>query len=158
MADLPLELPFALELPDQAIDSDELPWVPFTDGGTFRPLRFDMVRGQWIEITRMTPQCRVSRHRHLGGQVLGFCLEGSWRYLERDWVAKPGTLIYEPPGDVHTLEAGPEGMTTLFVIEGSIQYLDDADAVVAQDDVLSIARMYYDHCRATGIAPRDLRF
>lgn len=151
------ELPFPIELPDRAIDAESLPWVPFTEGGDFRPLRFDLVTGGWVEITRMQPGAGVSRHRHVGS-VLGYCLEGSWRYLERDWVARPGTLIFEPPGDVHTLETGPEGMTTLFVINGSIQYLDDDDRLVGEDTVHSILMTYIEHCRHTGTEVLDLRY
>ena len=38
-------------------------------------------------------------------------MRGHWRYLEHDWVAKPGTFIYEPAGEAHTLvitEDSPE--------------------------------------------------
>jgi len=150
-------LPFPLELPDRAVDSESIPWVPFTEGGDFRPLRFDLVNGSWVEITRMRAGCSVSRHRHVGS-VLGFCLEGSWRYLERGWVARPGTLFFEPPGDVHTLETGPDGMTTLFVINGSIQYLDEHGALRGEDTVHSMLATYIAHCRATGAAVLDLRF
>jgi 2,4'-dihydroxyacetophenone dioxygenase len=151
------DLPFALELPDRAIDAESIPWVPFTEGGDFRPLRFDLVNGSWVEITRLKAGAAVTRHRHVGS-VLGFCLEGSWRYLERDWVARPGTLVFEPPGDVHTLETGPEGMTTLFVINGSIQYLDAEDQLIGEDTVHSMIGAYVAHCRAIGAEITDLRF
>jgi hypothetical protein len=75
-----------LGLSDRAIHSDELPWVPQGERAWFKPLRFDLTSGRW-----------VNRHRHTGGQVMGYCIEGSWRYLERDWVARSGTLVYEPP-------------------------------------------------------------
>jgi hypothetical protein len=73
-------------------------------------------------------------------------------------VARPGTLIFEPPGDVHTLETGPDGMTTLFVINGSIQYLDEHGALRGEDTVHSMLATYIAHCRATGAAVLDLRF
>jgi len=152
------DLPFALDLPDVAIHSDELPWIPITDRSESRFLRFDLAHGTWVEIFRMHPGSEVARHRHVGGPVLGYCLEGSWRYLERGWTARPGTLVYEPPGDVHTLVPGPEGMTTLFVISGSIQYLGPDDAIVAQDDVQAMARLYLEHCRLHGLEPVDLAF
>ena len=75
-----------LGLSDRAIHSDELPWVPQGERAWFKPLRFDLTSGRW-----------VNRHRHTGGQVMGYCIEGSWRYLEHDWVARSGTLVYEPP-------------------------------------------------------------
>ena len=154
-----MEAILALGLPDRAIDGNELPWVPQGEGVWFKPLRFDLATGRWINLLRVTPQGMVNRHRHAGGQVLGFVLRGSWRYLEREWVARPGTLIYEPPGDIHTLEVeGDEEMITLFVLEGVIQYLDDDDRVVRQDDVFAKLERYLAYCRAEGIAPAELCF
>ena len=149
----------AMGLPDQAIQSDELPWVPQGERVWFKPLRFDLARGQWINVLKVTGEGRVNRHRHTGGQVLGYCLQGSWRYLERDWVARPGTLVYEPPGDIHTLVVdGAEEMITLFVLEGSVQYLDDDDNLIQQDDVFSKLERYLSFCEQEGIEPRDLCF
>ena len=80
-------------VPDQAIQADELPWVPQGENVWFKPLRFDLTTGRWINLLKVTKQGKVNRHRHSGGQVLGFVIQGSWRYLERDWVARPGTLV-----------------------------------------------------------------
>jgi 2,4'-dihydroxyacetophenone dioxygenase len=146
-------------LPDQAIDSEAIPWVPQGDRVWFKPLRFDLANGRWVNLLRVTGQGRVNRHRHAGGQVLGFVMQGSWRYLERDWVARPGTFVYEPPGDIHTLVVeGEEEMLTLFLLEGVIQYLDDDDAIVSQDDVFTKMDRYLSYCRREGIEPLDLRF
>ena len=93
----------ALGIDDRAIGADDVPWVPQAENVWFKPLRFDFASGRWINVIRMVGEGVVNRHRHTGGQVIGYCLKGSWRYLEHDWVARPGTLIWEPPGDVHTL-------------------------------------------------------
>ncbi len=147
-------------LPDQAIQSDEIPWVPQGERVWFKPLRFDLTSGRWVNLIRMTGDGRVNRHRHTGGQVLGYCIQGSWRYLEREWVARPGTFIYEPPGDIHTLvlEDGNDEMITLFLIEGVVQYLDDEDNILYQDDVFSKMERYLRHCQEQGIEPKDLRY
>lgn len=50
----------------------------------------------------------------MGGSVIGFNLKWQWRYEERDWIAKPGTFIFEPPGDIHTLITEGEEVITLF--------------------------------------------
>jgi len=74
-------------------------------------------------------------------------------------VARPGTLVYEPPGDIHTLVVdGAEEMITLFILEGSVQYLDDDDNLIHQDDVFSKLERYLSFCEQEGIEPRDLRF
>jgi hypothetical protein len=147
-------------LPDQAIQSDELPWVPQGERVWFKPLRFDLTSGRWVNLIRMTGDGKVNRHRHTGGQVLGYCIRGSWRYLEREWIARPGTFVYEPPGDIHTLvlEDGNEEMITLFLLEGVVQYLDDEDNILYQDDVFSKLERYLRYCREQGIEPKDLRY
>jgi hypothetical protein len=128
-----LQTILSMALPDRAIDSDKIPWVPQGDRVWFKPLRFDLVNGRWINLLKVNGGGQVNRHRHSGGQVLGYCIEGSWRYLEREWIARPGTLVYEPPGDIHTLVVdGDEGMLTLFILEGVIQYLDDEDNIIYQ--------------------------
>jgi len=147
-------------LPDRATQSDELPWVPQTDRVWFKPLRFDLTNGRWINILKVTGGGRVNRHRHSGGQVLGFVMQGSWHYLERDWVARPGTFVYEPPGDIHTLVVDEDAgeMITLFLLEGVIQYLDDDDKIIYQDDVFTKLELYLKYCREQGIEPKDLRY
>jgi 2,4'-dihydroxyacetophenone dioxygenase len=149
-----------LGLPDQAIQSDELPWVPQGERVWFKPLRFDLATGRWINVLKVEGSGKVNRHRHTGGQVMGFCLEGSWHYLERDWVARPGTLVYEPPGDIHTLvvDEGVEEMQTLFILEGTVQYIDDNDDLIYQDDVFSKLERYLKFCDEQGIEPQDLRY
>jgi quercetin dioxygenase-like cupin family protein len=144
-------------LPDRAIQSDALPWVPQGDRVWFKPLRFDLTNGRWVNLLKVTGGGRVNRHRHSGGQVLGYVIQGSWRYLERDWVARPGTFVYEPPGDIHTLVVdGAEEMITLFLLEGVIQYLDDDDNLIYQDDVFTKLERYLNFCRQQGIEPLDL--
>jgi 2,4'-dihydroxyacetophenone dioxygenase len=67
------------------------------------------------------PGSMVGTHYHVG-TVHGYTMRGHWRYLEHDWVAKPGTYIYEPAGEAHTLvitEDSPEPMMTMFVVEAA---------------------------------------
>ncbi|MBI1881335.1 MAG: 2,4'-dihydroxyacetophenone dioxygenase family protein [Chloroflexi bacterium] len=154
-----LQTILSMALPDQAIDSDKIPWVPQGERAWFKPLRFDLVNGRWINLLKVAGGGKVNRHRHSGGQVLGYVIEGSWHYLERTWVARPGTLIYEPPGDIHTLVVdGTEGMQTLFILEGVIQYLDDEDNIIYQDDVFTKMERYLNFCKAQNIEPLDLRY
>lgn len=148
-----------LGLPDRAVDVDTLPWVPQGERVWFKPLRFDLSNGRWVNVLKVTGGGRVNRHRHSGGQVLGYVLRGSWRYQEREWVARPGTFVYEPPGDIHTLVVdGTEEMQTLFLLEGVVQYLDDEDNIISQDDVFTKLERYLAYCRAQGIEPQDLRY
>jgi len=156
---MPVHLPggFADDLVDVALDADDVPWVPNGQGLAFKPLHFSPSTGTWWNLIRVERRGVISRHLHVGGAVHGFVLQGSWRYREHDWTATPGTYVFEPPGDVHTLEVvGDEAMVTLFCVEGVIQYLDDNDAIVQQDDLHSRRRAYLDHCRELGIEPKAL--
>lgn len=149
----------SIQIEDRSIDLTKIPWVPQTDRAWFKPVRFDLATGRWINLLRVTPGGAVSRHRHTGGQVLAYTLQGEWRYLERDWVAKPGTFVYEPPGDIHTLVVdGLEEMITLFILEGTVQYLDDNDEILYQDDVFRKLKIYRDYCKESNIPEADLLF
>ncbi|QQK78819.1 2,4'-dihydroxyacetophenone dioxygenase family protein [Salicibibacter cibi] len=146
-------------LPDMAIDLEEIPWVPQSDRVWFKPVRFNLQSGQWINLLYVKPGGIVNRHRHTGGQVLAYTLQGQWRYLERDWIAKPGTFVYEPPGDIHTLTVdGDEPMITLFMLEGSIQYIDDKDEMTYQDDVFSKYQLYLNYCKEHNIIEQNLLY
>jgi len=58
---------------------------------------------------------------------------------------------------VHTLEVlGDETMITLFTVRGAIQYIDEDERLVQQDDARSRAELYVDHCTRHGIEPRAL--
>jgi hypothetical protein len=148
-----------LGLPDRAIDGDGIPWVPQSDRVWMKPLRFDLSNGRWINLLKIMGGGVVARHRHAGGSVIAYTLEGRWRYLERSWEAKPGTLIWEPPGDIHTLvvDAAPY-MITLFAVDGVIQYLDGDDRVIYQDDVFTKLERYRKYCQENGVAEVDLLF
>jgi hypothetical protein len=73
-------------------------------------------------------------------------------------VARPGTLVYEPPGDIHTLVVDEDYMETLFILEGSVQYIDDDDNLIYQDDVFSKLERYLKYCEEQNIDPVDLRY
>ena len=51
-----------------------------------------------------------------------------------------------------------EGMVTLFILEGVVQYLDDDDRVISQDDVFTKLERYLACCREQGIEPVELRY
>lgn len=149
-----LPKPIDRELLDVAISSDDVPWVPNGQGFSFKPLHFWSDTGTFANLVRLEAGGQIRRHVHAGGQVFAYVLSGSWHYLEHDWVARPGSWVWEPPGDVHTLEVlGDEPMVTLFVVSGVIQYLDDDDQVVQQDDFRSRRSRYLEFCREEGLEP-----
>ncbi|MDF2646961.1 MAG: ChrR Cupin-like domain protein [Paenibacillus sp.] len=147
-------------LPDQTIDVNEIPWVPTiteAEGVWFKPIRFDLTTGNWVHISKFKAGSGNRRHRHTGGSVFAYTIQGQWRYLERQWVAKAGTVIFEPPGDIHTLVIdGEEDMITLFMLGGVIQYFDENGQIVLQDDLFYRLKKYTDYCEQNNIPVKNL--
>jgi hypothetical protein len=134
------------------LDCDERLWVPQGDGVVFRPLMFSVSQGYFINILRIRKTGFVSRHRH-AGPVHAFTLRGRWHYPEHDWWAEQGTYVFEPPGDVHTLEIpeGVEEMATLFHVTGAYIYVDENGNPVGIEDVFSKLERTRTHYAANGL-------
>lgn len=141
---------------DREIDSSTLPWVEQADGVWFKPLRLAPHLDLYANLLRVSAGGTVNRHRH-HGPVDAWVMQGSWRYLEHDWVAGPGSFVHEPEGDVHTLavDAGEE-MITLFIVHGPIDYMDDDDRVIRTDTAQRKLELYEAHCMANGLPIVDL--
>src|SRR5438128_10797788 len=101
-------------------------WVPYADGVWLQPCHFNVTSGGFSVVLKGLPGAMLGTHYHVG-TVRGYTMRGQWRYLEHDWVAGPGTFIYEPAGEAHTLvitEESPEPALTFFVVAGSLVYRD----------------------------------
>jgi 2,4'-dihydroxyacetophenone dioxygenase len=139
---------------------DERLWVPYANGVWFQPCWFNLTSGGFSVVLKGLPGAMVGTHYHIG-TVHGYTLRGHWRYLEHDWIAKPGTYIYEPAGEAHTLvitEDSPEPMAAVFVVGGGLIYLDGAKSggFAAYEDgftLLELSRRYY---REAGLDAKQL--
>jgi uncharacterized RmlC-like cupin family protein len=139
---------------DIAVNTQDLPWMQTALGIEMKLLQFWAAIGQWAQLSRYQPGVRSDRHVHAGGQVMSYVIQGSWHYLEHDWVATAGSWVWEPPGDLHTLEIlGDEPMIALFILSGVVQYLDENDQIVRQTDFRSRRKQYLEHCKEHGIEP-----
>jgi len=135
-----------------AIPEDERIWVPQTDTVSFRPLCLNRSQGYWMNLLKVTQSGVLSRHRH-PQPVHGWVLKGTWHYLEHDWVAEPGSYVYEPPGETHTLVV-PEGvdeMITYFQVNGVMCYVDPWGEVLGYEDVFSKIELCRKHYAAVGL-------
>ena len=122
-------------------------WVPYAEGVWFQPCQFNVTSGGFSVLLKGLPGARIGVHYHVG-TVRGYTIKGHWRYLEHDWVAKPGTFIYEPAGEAHTLvitEDSPEPALIFFAVEGALVYLDKPvdGSLAAYEDGFSLL----EHCR-----------
>ncbi len=130
---------------------DESPWVPFIENVYIRHLAFDVRGSSFANILWVKKGGKLGRHRHRG-PVFACTLEGSWRYLEYDWVAHPGSYVHESPGAIHTLVSDdPNGMKTFFWLNASLEFYDDNDTLLETLDVFWFINHYVSYCREHGL-------
>lgn len=140
--------------------SDGARWVPYAEGVWIQPCRFNVTSGGFTVLLKALPGASLGTHYHTG-TVQGYTLQGNWRYLEHDWVAKPGTFIFEPAGEAHTLvitDDSPEPALILFMVEGALVYLDNpADGhFAAFEDGFTALELVRDHYRRNGFDAAEL--
>jgi len=141
------------------IDDEQL-WVPYADGVWLQPCCFNVTSGGFSVMLKGLPGAQLGVHYHVG-TVRGYTLRGHWRYLEHDWVAKPGTFIYEPAGEAHTLvvtDDSPEPALIMFMVEGGLIYLDNPvdGGFAAYEDGFSLLEVCRNHYRDAGLDVRGL--
>jgi 2,4'-dihydroxyacetophenone dioxygenase len=135
-------------------------WIPYADGVWIQPCHFNLTSGGFSVVLKALPGASLGTHYHVG-TVRGYTVAGHWRYLEHDFIARPGTFIYEPAGEAHTLvitEDSPEPAVIMFVVEGGLIYLDkpvDGGFAAYEDGftALEFTRKYY---REAGLDVRAL--
>lgn len=143
---------FDFNITDGANDnSDPRVWVPQTDCLSFRPLCFCTSQGYYVNLLKFKGGGILGRHRH-SSPVHALTLKGSWGYREHDWHATPGTYVFEPPGETHTLivDEDCEEMVAMFHVTGSLLYVsEESGDIIGFDDVFSKlekARDWYEEC------------
>lgn len=139
-----------------AADEKEAVWIPYEPGTANRFLMFDLNTNSAAVILRCEPGSGIDRHYHTA-PVVGYCLQGSWKYKEHEWIARPGTFVYEGAGEAHTLEVlGNETMLSFFHVMGPHITLDSEGREVGYVDAfraLEYCRQYY---RENGLDPSYL--
>jgi 2,4'-dihydroxyacetophenone dioxygenase len=134
---------------DTNLDDERL-WIPYVPDVWFQACQFNVTTGGFTNILKVNPGAKLPVHYHVS-PVWGYTIRGQWYYLEHDWLAKPGTFIYEPAGEAHTLTvsaSAKEPMVTFFVLSGGLIYIDNIKngKVVGYDDgftLLELARAHY---------------
>jgi 2,4'-dihydroxyacetophenone dioxygenase len=134
--------PAVSELPSVAV-ADELPWAQWMDGLWVKLLRVSEATGVYVLMVQFSPGTELPVHRHFG-QVHAYTLQGSWRYLEYDWVATAGSFVYEPPGSTHTLraEGSEEDTIVLFTIQGGLVVFGPDGTYWAYEDAHTAKQRY----------------
>ena len=135
-------------------------WVPYAEGVWVQPCCFNVTTGGFSVVLKGLPGAKLGTHYHIG-TVRGYTMHGHWRYLEHDWIAKPGTFIYEPAGGAHTLviaDDSPGPAVILFVVEGGLIYLEKAinGGFAAYEDGFTFLELARKHYREAGLDVRQL--
>lgn len=123
-------------------------------------LQVDPYTGLWINILRGPPGSILGIHRHYD-QVYGYTLKGAWGYFEHpEWLSKPGDLIHETPGSVHTLYIDKNHGDTevLFFVWGSLEFLDDDGNTLFIEDWKSILQKYTNYCEENNLPIVDITY
>ena len=142
------------------IDDESLPWVPFTpyaDNVLLKYLKLDPIRGEMIVLLKAPAGMQLPKHHH-SGTVIVYTLEGRWKYHEHDWIAGPGSIVYETAASSHTPQAidGSGHVVVLNIVVGDLIFMDEKDNVLAIENWKTSMQRYLAHCKKTGVTPRDL--
>jgi 2,4'-dihydroxyacetophenone dioxygenase len=128
---------------------ESTPWVPFVPNVFIKHLTFDVRSSSAANVLWVQAGGLLGRHRHRG-PVSGYVLEGSWRYLEYDWIGQAGDFVRESPGRTHTLYS-EHGMKTFFWLNGPLEFLDEENRVTEAVDVFWFIDHYESYCTENGL-------
>ena len=133
--------------------NDDRLWIPYGETAWFQPCHFNVTTGGFTAVLKALPGTVVPKHYHVS-TVQGYTLQGTWGYLEHDFLAKPGTFIFEPAGEAHTLfvpEDAAEPMITHFVVSGALVYVDESGGFLAYEDGFTLLELARRHYREQGL-------
>lgn len=142
------------------VNDDETPWIPFTplsDEVFLKYFKIDPVHGEVAVMLKSPPGIEMAVHHH-SGTVIVHTVQGSWKYLEHDWVARPGSVVFETASTKHqpvTLD-GDEDVIAFNIVRGELVYSDENDKVIWVESWRTALDRYLTYCKANGITPKDL--
>ena len=145
------------------VNSNNSHFFPYGDPKydiTLKLVQVDPHTGLWINILRGGPGSMLGTHRHYD-QVYGFTMKGAWGYLEHpEWLSRPGDLVHETPGSVHTLyiDKNHGDAEVLFFVWGALEFLDESGAKIGIEDWRSILQKYVDFCERENLPVVDLTY
>jgi hypothetical protein len=120
------------------VDPDDVPYARLVRSYGITEMKLihvDLAGGIFTMISKWDAGTQLPRHLHTGS-VFAQTFSGAWRYLEYDWVARPGAYVYEPPGTEHTLYA-EEATVAMFIAQGSFIWYDDDGRMAKHQDATS---------------------
>ena len=88
---------FYEQIHTSVIDDESIPWVPFEPYNNDVLLKYfkaDPIRGETITLLKAPAGAQLPKHHHSGTAIV-YTIKGSWKYLEHDWIAGPGSIVFE---------------------------------------------------------------
>lgn len=141
------------------IDVESLPWIPFvpySDTIFIKLIKVDPIRGEWTTLLKLPAHTELPMHHH-SGSVMVWTVAGQWRYLEHDWIAGPGSFVFETAASRHTpVSVGEDEVITLNIIQGDWNIMSPEGAVLAIENWKSMVERYVNYCKGRGITPVDV--
>ena len=142
------------------IDDASTPWVPFSPYSNDVLLKYfkaDPIRGETITLLKAPAGAQMPKHHH-SGTVIVYTIKGSWKYLEHDWVAGPGSIVFETAGSAHTptFVGDSDEVITLNIVVGDLIYMGENDQVLAIENWKTAVERHDAFCKANGIEARDI--
>jgi 2,4'-dihydroxyacetophenone dioxygenase len=132
-----------------------VPWVPLSEGKSFKPLRFLSGNRGFVELLRLEPGQVIPLHRHTG-EVHALNLEGS-RELGTGELIGPGDYVYEPAGNTDSWRvSGDVALVVFVVVMGAVEYIGPDNVVTDRFTSDRLMNTYREYCAANGIEPLDL--
>jgi 2,4'-dihydroxyacetophenone dioxygenase len=143
----------------ECIDDASIPWVPFSPYSSevlLKYFKLDPIHGETITLLKALAGTQMPKHHHTG-TVIVYTLKGRWKYAEHDWVAGPGSVVFETAGSSHTpVAVDGEEIIALNIVQGDLLYLNESDQVIAIENWKTGMERYLAYCEANRLVPKDL--
>lgn len=137
---------------------EALPWTPWeiAPGIDLKLLKVDPVHGLMVVLMRIPESTKLGRHRHTGF-VHVYTIQGSWHYLEHDWVSRTGDFVYETSDSIHSFETFEGEDTIIYAsLNGTLEFMDDTDKVIHVESWRTMLERQKAFMEKHGMAPIDV--
>lgn len=142
------------------IDDESIPWIPFapySEDVMVKHFKADPISGETITMLKAPAGTQLPRHYH-SGTVIVYTLQGRWKYAEHDWIAGPGSVVYETAASSHTPQVVDRTghVIALNIVVGDLVFLGENDQILAIENWKSAVQRYENYCKKVGAVPRDI--
>jgi len=133
----------------EPLDTTAMPWIPLSEGESFKPLRFLPDNDGRILLLRVEPGTVIPLHRH-HGEVHAFNVSGSRKLIETGEIVGPGGYVFEPAGNVDSwMAVGDEPAIIHITAYGAMEMLGDGAG-----PQMTLREIYLQYCADQGLEPR----